>query len=398
MFLSYAISAIGNWFDVMAVLVLFSFTWEESPFMVSLVPLTYAVPSILFGQAAGVWVDRSSKLRLMILSDWVRFGLTVLLLFAPEAWTMLAVLFLRSLAANVQMPAQTSLTRHAVAEEHLLQASSLFGLVFNLGKVIGPLLGSGLIAVASPQWCIGVNAACFLISAVLLMMIGKIPEDEPAVQAKAKDGTAASGLGAWKEGWAVLLTKRSLAASTMYFLVGMFVIQIVDAQFGILIREARPEEPELVGWIMSSVGIGAALYAFTLGRKKEIASYGTYLGLGSILMGGAFAMMWLVEVAPLWVICLCGAVAGIGVGMVFTLFSYICQVEPPKEMVGRVNGITNSLSSLVIVVAPLLGSVLVEEFGVMETYEWTGLALVAVGVLGLVFQKWIWGSREAAVR
>jgi len=396
MFGAYALSSVGDWFDMIAVMALFSFIWKVEPLYVSLIPLMYAIPSIFLGQVAGVLVDRWNKLNLMIITDVVRAVLTGLLIFAPDPLWVLPLLFLRATAGIFNVPAQQALVRHVVSEEHLLQASTLTGVVFQLAKVFGPLLGSALIAFGSVQLCLTVNAASFVLSALLLLTIGKIQENkEEQVEKSEKSGFFAS----WKEGWSVVLSNRLLLSSTIFFLVGMAGLQMVDAQFGVLLREIDATRTELLGYMMSTVAFGTLLVGATFGALKRTGiSYGWLFGGASVLIGGAFYWMGSFEAGSsiAWLL-LASLIGGMGAGAAFMAFNYLRQIETPKEAMGRVTGITNSLTSVVALVAPLGGSWMVTSLGVSEAFVIAGYVVGAIGLIGILFQRLIWGAKRSTV-
>ncbi len=85
-----ALSNLGNWFDFVSVLILFRYTWKADPMLIALIPVMYAVPSILFGQIAGVFADQKDQLKILVYSDWIRAGLTVLLIVSPAPYICIA--------------------------------------------------------------------------------------------------------------------------------------------------------------------------------------------------------------------------------------------------------------------------------------------------------------------
>lgn len=396
MFAAFTLSSVGDWFDMIAIMTLFSFVWKVEPLYVSLIPLMYAIPSIFLGQVAGVLVDRWNKLNVMIITDVIRAIFTVSLIFAPNAIWLLPLLFLRATAGIFNAPAQQALLRHVVTEEQLLQASTLTGVVFQLAKVFGPLMGSAMIAFGSVEMCLIVNAVSFAISAVLLLTVGKVKEEkEENEQALVKPSFMAS----FKEGWSVVLNNRLLLSSTIFFLVGMAGLQMVDAQFGVLLREIDSTRTELLGYMMASVAVGTLVVGVTFGGLKRAGiSYGWLFGGASVLIGAAFYWMGSFEAGSsiVWLL-LASLLGGMGAGAAFMAFNYLRQAETPKEAMGRVTGITNSLSSVVVVIAPLGGSWLVTSLGVFDAFVIAGYVVGTIGIIGILFQRIIWGPKQKTV-
>ncbi|WP_052339683.1 MFS transporter [Gorillibacterium massiliense] len=389
MFLSYSISSIGDWFDVMAMIVLFTYVWNASPLIVSSLSITYAIPSILLSQYTGVLADRLPKQKIMVISDWVRALFTLFLIFAPNVYWALPIVFLRATASVFNTPAQQALIRHVVPEEQLLQATTLNTVVNQMAKVIGPLIGSALLTITTPKVCLAINAVSFTISALILMTIRRV-NDKP--EAKEQANVHKNLFGAIHKGWSVLLVKKMLWISTIFYMLCLFVLLISDSQIGVLLRKVEPHHSELLGIIMASVSIGIVLVGGFFTKVKQLNGlYGWFFGGGSIAGGVFFFGLGLVqEGTNKWLYAAGAMLGGMGIGTVMMVFNYLVQKETPKEMIGRVAGIVASLSSLVFILGPLLGGVLVTRFGAQFAFRVSGISVLAIGFLGILLQKVIW--------
>ncbi|MYL70539.1 MFS transporter [Halobacillus litoralis] len=391
-----ALSNLGNWFDFVAVLILFRYTWQADPLLIALIPVMYAVPSILLGQFAGVFADRRDKLKILVYSDWMRGILTLVLVFTPFPFLALALIFLRNTAGAISLPAQQGLLRRIVDEEAIMKAVTINGSLFQLVKVVGPLIGGSLTAASSPSFSIAINGASFLLSGVILLFIR--PNKEEAKEKPEFPGGTVGFWTSWKEGWSYVLTSRILTASLLYGIVTTLTIQMIDAQFVTLFSEIFPERAELTGWVISAIGIGSLLVVLGLNRLDEIKKYGWFFGTGSLLIGimtGGFSFLNTSTI--LFVVIGLGLLGGIGNGLAFTAVNYLIQKEPPKEAIGRVSGIVDSTLSLLFIIGPLLGGLLIHQFGVTTAFKIIGIGLIGIGSVGIVFQNIIWkqGSPEA---
>ncbi|WMT40152.1 MFS transporter [Paenibacillus sp. D2_2] len=141
MYMAYAISSFGDWFDAFAIEILVAFRWRADPMMIALIPVMIALPGILFGSFAGVIADRWKKVKLMMLADLAETLLTISLLFAPGMYWLLPLLALRATMGVFRVPAHQALTHQVVREDQLLKATSYNGLVNQFSKIVGPLLG-----------------------------------------------------------------------------------------------------------------------------------------------------------------------------------------------------------------------------------------------------------------
>ncbi|MCA0987146.1 MFS transporter [Guptibacillus algicola] len=393
-FAANTLSNFGNWFDFVAVLILFRYTWKADPIMIALIPVMYAIPSILLGQFAGVFADRKNKLRILITSDWIRAGLTFLLVFTPSPLLALPVLLLRNTVGVVSLPAQQGLMRSIVDEKDIMKAVTINGSLFQLVKVVGPLLGGSVAGVLSPDFSIVINAVSFAISGLVLMGI-TLKNNEVEREEQSLSINESGFFESWKEGWRIVFQSRILTASILFGVVSTLTIQMIDAQFVTLFSEVFPDKKEMTGWAISAIGIGSLLVVLLLNRIGAIYKYGWYFGSGSLLIGIMTGGLGFLGDYSFMVVAIGFAlIGGIGNGVIFTAVNYLIQKEPPKDAIGRVSGIVDSTLSILFIVGPLLGGILIELFGVLIAFRWIGIVLTVIGTVGILFQEVIWKQKK----
>ncbi|MFP7478470.1 MFS transporter [Terribacillus saccharophilus] len=387
-FLANGLANLGNWFDFIAVLILFRFTWNADPMLIALIPVFYALPSVLLGQWAGVLADRWDQRKILIYSDWVRAVLTVILLFASTPYVALVILLLRSTCGAISVPAQQGLMRRIVEEEQLMQAVTLNGGVIQLVKVVGPLIGGSVVSIFSTQVAMGMNAVAFILSALLLYRIrlitSLVERDEAAVNVGV--------LESWKEGWKAVIHNRILFASLLFGLLCTLVVQMIDAQLVTLFSMLYPDREELTGWMVGGIGLGSLTMVIALNRIKEIRRYGWFFGTGCFSLGLMTSGFGFLTTGEIYIYIALGLafIGGLGNGLVFAGVNYLIQKEPPKEMISRVSGIVDSSLSTLFIIGPLLGGILINQIGVMTAFRLTGSVIALIGISGIVFQGFIW--------
>lgn len=393
MFTAYGLSAFGDYFDFMAVSILLGFIWKVDAMMMALLPLSFAVPGILFSQLAGILADRWNRRTVMVVADLIRAFLTLLLIFATNVGVLLGLIALRSTARVFHYPAQQAMTRSVVAPDQLLQATTLNGTVFQLSKVLGPLLGASVATAFSPAGSMAVNAVCFILSALLLLWI---PAEQGCVVATPADSGEISGLrAAWRDGWQILLHSRALRVSLIFYLIGLAGIQLIDAQITILLRDIAPERPALIGWLVTMVGAGGLAGIAWLRRYRNPTAYGWILGGGVALIGMMFAGAGMFQPgSPVTLILGVSFLGGIGTGFTSTGMNYIMQKETPPEVIGRISGIFESLTSAIFIIAPLFGGFLVSLWGASQAFLYVGIVIGGVGVMGILSQRLLWGHQK----
>ncbi|MDO3410090.1 MFS transporter [Saccharibacillus sp. CPCC 101409] len=402
MFAAYSLAVLGDWFDAIAVQVLIVYRWGASPMQIALVPVCMAVPGILLGTAAGMAADRFDRLKLMRICDLLTAFVTLLILLAPGIYWLLPLLALRAALGVFNMPAQQAQTRRVVREDQLLEATSLNGLVGQLSRIAGPLLGAAVLAAFSPQACLLLNAAARFASYGLLRSIraaadaaalaaGRSVRPEAAAEAAGEERPGFARL--LREGWTFVRGSRPLLSTLLFSLAGMLVIQLVDYQFVGLFRFLAPESEGAIGWLLAASGLSAIAALFALNRAPLLkkAGYGVKIGIGYALIGLSIGWLGLLPAGTgPGAILAAGLLLGFGNGLVMITLNYGLQKETPPRMTGRVFGIQNTLLSAVMIAAPLLGGLLVERFGPGPVFGLAGLFVLLLGLAGLGFGRLLW--------
>ena len=380
-FSSYSISVFGRWFDMVAIMILFSFIWETSPLVIALIPVMYALPHALLSQFSGIFADRFNKIKLMIIADSLTAALSLFLFFAPSPWIALPVLLLRATLTVIHFPAQQALIKHLVSEQLVVKAITWNGTVNELSKIVGPFIGGSLAAYFSPHICILIGAFAYLFSAFILLPLRNRQE----VQSRTSDGTLAPNLSfwtSWKEGWYVVLGNKNLKLAILVSVIGYTAIQMMDVQITVLLREIAPDRPELLGWTMAASGVGALVTILVINQLNEIRSYFLLLGGGYLLIGTGFAGFgFLFPGISTSIPVLLGGLAGAGIGLFTIGISYTLQKESTEETIGRVSGIYSSITNMIVLVAPLIGGLVVSIWRAGAVYIGSGGFLIFVGLV-----------------
>src|SRR5262245_55835687 len=156
-------------------------TW--APLAVSGVLIAVAIPTLVIGPLAGVFVDRADNRRMLIATDGIRAVLIVGLLFStgivggfrPPVQVQLAsiytVVFLAAAATQFFGPARVALVRDVVPEDKRAQAQSLAQVNASVSTIIGPPLAVPTLFVLGIQWALIANALSFLVSLSLIALV-----------------------------------------------------------------------------------------------------------------------------------------------------------------------------------------------------------------------------------
>jgi MFS family permease len=175
-FLASATSTLGDF--VAPVAVAFAvLELTRSPSALGIVLAARTLSLVVFVLVGGVWADRISRQRLMVIADLLRFvsqGVFAALLLtgAAEIWHLAALQAVNGMATAFFQPASTGLIPQTVSSAQLQRANALISLTRSASSIAGPVIAGVLVASVGAGWAIAVDAATFAVSALFLTGTG----------------------------------------------------------------------------------------------------------------------------------------------------------------------------------------------------------------------------------
>jgi MFS family permease len=249
--------------------------------------VAFLVPSIALGSVAGVYVDRWDRRRLMITVNLL-LAVCLLPLLAVDAlgiWIAYGVLVASSCLEQLFEPAEVALVPRLLhgGEGELVVANSLIGVGRNLSRLIGPLIGGVVVAVGGLLGVAAVDAASFVISALVLSLI-RVGSARATHHPSLEEETVTAWrklVREWRDGLRVTVSEPVLR-SLLFF---MTVTRIGEGLTLTLFV------PWVLGPLQSnSAGYGALLSTQAIGGLAGalvIARYGARMNPLALLVGGA---------------------------------------------------------------------------------------------------------------
>ena len=126
----------------------------------ALVPAVSFLPTILIAPLAGAFVDSWNTRTVLLVSDFIR-GCLVLLMIPAAIYggleAALALVFLLYVANSFFLPARSAILPDIVEEEELVEANSLATLAGVAATIAGAALGGLLVERAGWRWGLGVD-------------------------------------------------------------------------------------------------------------------------------------------------------------------------------------------------------------------------------------------------
>ncbi|WP_410770858.1 MFS transporter [Fontibacillus sp. BL9] len=400
---SQLVSNLGDWLHVLALLTMVGLKWNATPWQITTAMLCMLLPMLFGGPVAGMLADRMERKKLMILSDIARIFIVLGLVFVTQIWHVYVLLIAKSIFDVLFSPAKNGKIKEVVPHEHLEKAVSYSAMIEQGTKIVGPAIG-GMLAVAfGVTSCFIIDAASFLVSAVILFGVpGKRAIGAESAEGEKESGAAKSGF--WAEiaaGMKIIAGIPMIAFGLLTLAMALLVLQLADSQTVVLFREIPGIPENLLGWCITLSGVGS-LAAAGISQLLRGLSPLVKMGAGGTMLGVVFvAAGFFAQHGPFnglgySLMLIIFFVAGLGAGLTFIPFQVALQQRTPEALTGRVFGTVTSVTSAAAFIGPVLGGYLVTVFGPQFAFVLSGGLMALIGVLLLMFKPMILKRDKAA--
>ena len=370
--------AMSNWGDGLTTITLLILTQRltGSAAAVAGTAIAVALPQLLLGMLAGVYVDRWDRRRVMIASDIARGVLVlgfILVGSADRLWLLYVVAFLQAAVGTFFNPAKGAIIPRIVGRERLLAANSMMEtarVVFSLLGTAAAGLWAGFGDVLWPIFL--VDSLTFIVSAGFEKAITTPSRAERA------DG-ASKVLTEMVSGIRAAISNRILVG----ILVGAGVLMFGLGAVNVL----------LVPFVVDELGVSEAWFGALEGSQ-----------VASMVASGALVAAIAAKVKPTAVVSL--ALAGIGLviaaialvsapwQLMIVLFavgwfvtplqasvSTLVQSEVPDDMRGRIGSALGTVIGSTNVASMALAGVAAAMIGTRGVFVLSGIFALVAGVL-----------------
>ncbi|WP_256375478.1 MFS transporter [Modestobacter sp. DSM 44400] len=365
------VSQWGDAFNTVA-LALLVYSLTGSGLGVSGVVIAEIIPVLALAPLAGALVDRWPRVRVMVGADLARGALAFVLPFVDGSVVpVYAVAVGLSAGAVFFNPAAQSVVPAIVRERELVAANSgLWSAAVISQIVLAPLAGV-VVAAFGFSWAFWVNAASYLLSALVLRRL--------ALPAAPAPGERGSWYHQAREGMSAITGHpllRALAA-------GQFLAALSAGATGALLVVLARDHLHLgagnYGLLLGAIGVGAAAGPLLLARLTDNPRQPGYV-LGPFLLRAAVDAV-LATVTGL-VPAMAALIAyGLGTSTGAVTFNSLLQTETPERLRGRVFAGFDVLWQSGRLLSLLLGGLLADVLGIRAVYYLgAGLLVAAAGV------------------
>ncbi|MFT4415770.1 MFS transporter [Fredinandcohnia humi] len=303
------------------------------------------ITSILINGWSGSIIDRSNKRKIMIITDIVRAIAVAAIPLLPSIWAIYAMLFIISIAKSFFNPTSTTYITAMIPKEQRKTFNSFNSFISSGAFIIGPAIAGVLFMIGSIEMAIYLNAASFLVSAVIIAFL-------PSIDANQGQTTQRLQLKSLVDDWKVVIGfgKKEAFVMTVYscFLVFNIFALALDSQEVVFSRQIIGLSEVEYSLLVSITGIGYTAGAFLVVVISRFLSIRHLIGIGLVMLATGY---FIYSLSSSFVLAAFGfTILGFFNAFSNTGFTTFYQNNVPLEIMGRVTSIVSVLQSIVSVV------------------------------------------------
>ena len=290
------------------------------------------VALLLFG---GVWADRLPRQRIIIATDLTRAALHALLaalIFAGalSIWELVVIEVLFGAAQAFFQPAYTGLIPQTVPASLLQDAKATTETMANLAFLIGPALATLLVLGVGAGEAFALDAATFVVSALLTMRV----HPRPIAAGPVDETQSPSVLRDLHDGWREVRSRTWVWVTIVVFTGAVMCVYAPWYALAPIIARDHYGSAGVFGVLESVAGVGAVIGALIAlrWRPRHPLATGLILTLAWPIQDGLFALG-----APVSVVVVLAFATGFGFSLLMIWWETALARHIPPRALGRVS-------------------------------------------------------------
>lgn len=384
---SRVISLLGDWFNTIVLSALVNEYSGGSGLAISLFLMARFMPALIIGPYAGVLVDRFNRKRLLILTDVLRTGIVLMYLLVLDApdrlWLIYVLVVIQFTLSALFEPGQSALTPSLVRQEDLVLANTLGSITWSTMLAVGAIIGAVVADVAGSEAALIIDAATFLVSALLITRIVVTPrtEDPGTDTISIARVTQTKDDGGFWQGIRYLRDNPTIAAVALVKGGGSIgnvdtLLTIFATQIFIMGNEGKIS----LGILYSAFGFGAFLGPLLLNRFHDDSIHQLRRLIVIGFLFSSLAWLFLGLAGSLLLVAVAMFVRGGGGSANWTYSSAILQKRVQDRYLGRVFSVDFAVFQLATVISTIAHGGIIDLMGT----DHIGLIAFGTGVVSLI--------------
>ena len=361
---------------VIPLLAIYAETFGASPLQATLLVTVFAACQLVSGPLIGYASDRTGRKPMLIVSQIGTLIGFIILARATSLWMVFVSRMIDGATAGNLSLAQAYIADNTTPENRA-RSFGLIGIAFGLGFFIGPSI-TGLLSarygLTAPIYLAAVMSATSIVATSVLLRGGRAPV------AQGGDRWAAFKARTYTQYFA----RPHLRSRLFQFLFFMLSFSMFISGFALFAErrftwQGKPFGPREIGYIFGAVGLfGIILQGAFIGRLVKRFGEAPLVVAGFVSAVVGYVMLgWVTSTVLLVVTAL---LAGFGNGVLRPALTSLITHQAERHEQGTVLGISQALTSMAAIVAPVVAGLLIQH-GWLSEWAWMCGLMSAVGWL-----------------
>lgn len=347
------------------------YTLTHSALLLGVVGFASQIPILLFASIAGVYADRWSRYRILIVTQTLAMIQALILAYltltgAIQVWHIIVLSILLGMINAFDMPTRQSFIVELIENaDDLGNAIALNSLMFNGARLVGPAVAGVLIGYLGEGICFLINGISFL-GIVFALLAIRIPEKKTVLHATRR---------LWqdlREGYAYAFGFVPIR----YILLQLGLMSFMGMSYAVLMpifaKDILHGGPHTLGWLMAVSGLGALTGSLYLASRETILGLGRFIPYASALFGIGIIVFALSQMLILSLFMM--FIAGVGMIVQMAASNIILQSIVEEDKRGRVMSIYTTAFIGMVPLGNLFAGTLASWIGAPQTLIVTGIA------------------------
>ncbi|MGV3463733.1 MAG: MFS transporter [Heyndrickxia sp.] len=371
-----AVSEIGGAFGTFCNSILI-YQLTGSKIALSSMWLLYFIPSLIIQLIIGPYIDRWSRKRIMIFSQWTRgliflIPLVSLIIGHLVPWHIYAVQIIVGFITPIYTPANQAITPTIVAKEQISKANAYIDGTVRLMTFLAPILGGIVVQYIGEKWTLIFVSLLLVLSGTLLLFIK---------ENRIRHNVRKTWLEEFKDGVSYFFTQPIMVWLGVFLAFVQFGVGVTMVTTLPYVMDELTGTYTEYGYFKAGFPLGYVIGSMLVGKIKLKSR--RVLMLGSLVIGG-FTYVSLGFNHDIYFACITEAIAG----MVMAFFSVynmtICQQSVPNHLMGKVFSVRLLIIRGVMPIGVGIGGVLSDSWGIRPLYILIGSIISAASLLGIL--------------
>ena len=283
LYLAQTISLIGDAFTWVGLALLAYQLNQNNSSLILATALTLRVTAfIIFSPFAGVLADKVDRKKILFITHFIRMAIICCLPFITLEWHIYVLVFFLNVFNAFFTPTYRAVIPQVIEGKYYREAVGLSTATYQLLGILGPAL-AGIVAVwLGAREIFFVDAASFIIAAILILTIPK-QELQKGVSAAARQehniwGNVIKGI---RLLFGNKILRFALSIEFVSAIAGAMILVNTISH----IKSDLHLDNKYYGWVMAAFGFGAAVAAFVAGTLDKSKSRTHSLIIGAFLLG-----------------------------------------------------------------------------------------------------------------